>query len=133
LDTKGNIFGGFTPVEWESRVHNGKYGDEDNRYKADDSLKSFLFTLKNPRNVPARRFALNPKMKHRAIRCDSESDPNLCDIGIFDNCNANTNSFAFFGGCQVSYINDIGVDGKTVFTGSLVFQVKEIEVFEIIN
>jgi uncharacterized coiled-coil protein SlyX len=24
LDTKGNIFGGFTPVEWESRVWNGE-------------------------------------------------------------------------------------------------------------
>jgi hypothetical protein len=32
LDTNGNIFGGFTPVEWESYA----------RYKADRSLKSFL-------------------------------------------------------------------------------------------
>jgi hypothetical protein len=30
LDTKGNTFGGFTPVEWESRVWNGKYDDENN-------------------------------------------------------------------------------------------------------
>jgi hypothetical protein len=26
LDTEGNIFGGFTPLEWESRVWNGKRG-----------------------------------------------------------------------------------------------------------
>jgi hypothetical protein len=49
LDTKGNIFGGFTPLEWEL----GPF------VNADFSLKSFLFTLKNPHNIPARRFALN--------------------------------------------------------------------------
>jgi hypothetical protein len=34
LDTKGNIFGGFTPVEWESPTSH--------RYKRDDSQKSFF-------------------------------------------------------------------------------------------
>jgi hypothetical protein len=58
LDTKRNIFGGFTPVQWESRKHNGKWGNEDNRWKDDDSLRSFLFTLRNPRGVQARKFAL---------------------------------------------------------------------------
>jgi hypothetical protein len=43
-DTKGNIFGGFTPVEWESRTPNSEW-DGFNCLKADDSLKSFLFTL----------------------------------------------------------------------------------------
>jgi cell division protein FtsB len=71
LDTEGNIFGGFTPVEWESRVWNGRNGNGNNRRKADDSQKSFLFTLKNPHSVPARRFALNAEEKQRAIRCDS--------------------------------------------------------------
>jgi hypothetical protein len=31
-DTKGNIFGGFTPVEWESREWNRKEGRRDNRW-----------------------------------------------------------------------------------------------------
>jgi hypothetical protein len=30
-----------------------------------------------------------------------------------------------------AYTNDTGLDGKTVFTGSQCFQVREIEVFEI--
>jgi hypothetical protein len=64
LDTQGNIFGGFTPVTWE---WNGK-----NLWKADDSQKSFVFTLKNPQNIPAKRFALKAKKKHLAIGCDSE-------------------------------------------------------------
>jgi hypothetical protein len=46
LDTNGNIFGGFTPVKW-TFPDNATY-----LYKTDDSLKSFLFTLKNPHNVP---------------------------------------------------------------------------------
>jgi hypothetical protein len=67
LDTQGLFFGGFTPVEWESRPWNGKYGNEDNCWKADDSLRSFLFTLKNPHNIPARRFALKVDEKDKAI------------------------------------------------------------------
>jgi hypothetical protein len=118
-DTDGNIFGGFTPVEWESR--------EGRCWKADPNLKSFLFTLKNPHNVPARRFALKAAMK--AINCDPGWG--LCfgdDIGVSDNSNANTLSATSLG---YSYTNDTGLDEDTVFTGAFNFQVKEIEVFEI--
>jgi hypothetical protein len=128
LDTDGNVFGGFTPVEWESREWNGKHGREDNCLKADDSLKSFLFTLKNPHNIPARRFALKAEEKWAAIVCDSESGPFFWDIGVSDNCNANSLSHTFLG---LVYTNDTGLDGNAVFTGSEHFQVKEIEVFEI--
>jgi hypothetical protein len=129
LDNKGNVFGGFTPVEWESRVWNGKSRHENNCLKADESLKSFLFTLKNPHNDLARRFALKAEKKDEAIWCHSDFGPRFWDIVVWDNCNANTNSFSgWFGTC---YTNDTGLDGKTFFTGSLYFQVKEIEVFEI--
>jgi hypothetical protein len=118
LDTEGNIFGGFTPVEWESRSCS----------KADDSEKSFLFTLKNPHNIAPRRFALNPAKKHQAIYCDSTCGPRFYDITVNDNCNANTNSYTYLG---TAYTNDTELNGYTVFTGSSTFQVKEIEVFEI--
>jgi uncharacterized coiled-coil protein SlyX len=102
-DTEGNIFGGFTPVEWESREW---------YWKADPSLKSFVFTLKNPHNLAARKFALTSPTK--AIYCDPGRGP----------C---------FGWTSLdpSYVNDTGLGGKTVFTGSEKFTVKEIEVFEI--
>jgi hypothetical protein len=58
LDTEGNILGGFTPVERESPVWNGS---ENNCWKADNSEKSFLFTLKNPHSIPARRFVEGSK------------------------------------------------------------------------
>jgi hypothetical protein len=47
LDTDDNIFGGFTPVRWESRTR-PPYN------KADPSVKSFLFTLANPESFPRR-------------------------------------------------------------------------------
>jgi hypothetical protein len=119
---KGNIFGGFTPVEWES----GR------KYKADNSLKSFLFTLKNPHNIPARRFALKGKEKWAAIYCNSEYGPGfggfIGDIRVSDDCNANTDSGTSLG---YAYTNDTGLGRHIVFTGSVYFQVKEIEVFEI--
>jgi hypothetical protein len=118
LDPKGNIFGGFTPVEWES----------ERGIKADDTLNSFLFTLKNPLDVSARRFALKAGKKHQAINCCSEFGPCFYDIGVYDSCNTNTSSWASVGD---SYTNDTGLGNNIVFTGSRYFQVKEIEVFEI--
>jgi hypothetical protein len=117
-DTAGNIFGGFTPVKWASK----------GGYTADPSLKSFLFTLKNPHNFPARRFALKAENKGEAIVCASSCGPHFRDISVSDHCNANTDSYSWLGR---AYANDTGLDGNTVFTGSYSFTVKEIEVFEI--
>jgi hypothetical protein len=129
LDTKGNIFGGFTPVEWESRVWNGRFGNNSNCLKVDDTLESFLFTLKNPQNLPARRFALKPDNKHWAISCDSNWGPCFRDIAVSDNCNANTESYTQLGCC--AYTNDTGLHESVVFAGSTNYQTVEIEVFEI--
>jgi hypothetical protein len=128
LDTNGNVFGGFTWVEWESREWNGQYGNKNNCWKVGDSLRSFVFTLKNPHNIPARRFALKAEEKWRAIECDSRWGPCFGDSAVSDNCNANTSSATSLG---TAYTNDTGLYGNTVFTGSRYFQVKEIEVFEI--
>jgi hypothetical protein len=117
-DTDGNIFGGFTPVEWDSRGGG----------RADPSLKSFLFTLKNPHNLPARKFALMAEMKHAAIWCSSNSGLCFSDIAVDDHCNAHYNDTCCLG---LSYANDTGLDGETVLTGRGCFIVNEIEVFEI--
>jgi hypothetical protein len=118
LDTDGNIFGGFTPVEW----------DCSGNFKADPSLKSFLFTLKNPHNFPPQRFALQPEKKYQAIVCRSDCGPYFSDIGVSNNCNTNTKSFAdCFGD---NYTNDTELDLTSFFTSSETFQVREIEVFE---
>jgi hypothetical protein len=118
LDTAGNVFGGFTPVAWESS----------SGFKADDSLKSFVFTLKNPHNIPARRFALKVAGKNLAIDCHSGCGPLFWEIGVSGECDSNTLSYTNVGG---AYANDTGLDGKQVLTGSRQFRAKEVEVFEI--
>jgi hypothetical protein len=130
-DTDGNIFGGFTPLMWESREWNWRRGKENNCVKADTSLRSFIFTLKNPHNVPARRFALKAEKKDEAINCRSDYGPIFgsgTDLYVYNNCNANAGSGTFLGS---SYTPDTGLNKKTFFTGSPTFKVKEIEVFEI--
>jgi hypothetical protein len=123
LDTDGNVFGSFTPVKWDSS-RKKLFGDDKGFFKADDSLRSFLFTLRNPHNIPARRFALRGEWKGRAIRCDSKCGPCFGnDIGVSDNCNANPFNYTFLG---LVYTNDTGLAEKMKY-----FQVKEIEVFEI--
>jgi hypothetical protein len=117
-DTKGNIFGGFTPVGWDSS----------NGVKSDGSLKSFVFTMKNPHNFPARKFALKAEEKDAAIVCDPSRGPFFCGICVSDDCNANTDSSSWVG---ESCANDTVLGADTVLTGSFFFTVKEIEVFEI--
>jgi hypothetical protein len=119
LDTKGDVFGGFTPAKWESKSYHAK---------ADDNLKSFLFTLKNPHNIPARRFMLNTETKHEAINCIHGYGPCFYGLAVSENCNTNTSSYTYLGGV---YINDTGLAEDIVLAGAANFQVKEIEVFEI--
>jgi hypothetical protein len=126
LDTDGNVFGGFTPLQWESREYDDRYWM--NCWKCDDSLKSFLFALKNPHNIPARKFALDAERKQFAICCVSSYGPSFCGMYVYENCKSITDSFTRLGW---PYANDTGLDGETVFTGSRHFRVREIEVFEI--
>jgi hypothetical protein len=62
VNTDGNVFGGFTLLKWKS----------DAKWKRDDSLRSFLFTLTNPHGVPPKKVALKEEQKHCAIYCISE-------------------------------------------------------------
>jgi hypothetical protein len=127
-DTDGNVFGGFTPVRWES---SGGY------CKSDSSLKSFLFTLKNQHSVPPRRFALKPEKMISAICCNSVyctafgGPYGWCDIWVSDNCNTKRDSSTRIGTHSFgnTYVNDTAFE--YFLTGAEKFTVKEIEVFEI--
>jgi hypothetical protein len=134
-DPDGNVFGGFTPVKWESRIFE--------EGKGDDSLRSFLFTLRNPHGVPPRKFALKAEMKEYAIYCYSTCCASFGyravfggygyngDIDISDNCNTNRDSFTRIGThwSDRTYANDTAFE--YFLTGAEEFTVKEIEVFEI--
>jgi hypothetical protein len=97
----------------------------------DNSLKSFLFSLKNPRNTNAMRFGLRENQKSYAISCDAGDGPafgNGHDIRILNDCDLNTKSYTSVGN---TYLNDTGLCGSRVLTGAERFKVREIEVFEI--
>jgi hypothetical protein len=85
-------------VEWDSSSLS----------KADPSLKSFLFTLKNPPNVSARRFTLKAEKQDKAIPSVSECGPDFKDICDFDHCNVNIRSGSCLGFASA---NDTGLDG----------------------
>jgi hypothetical protein len=104
--TKGFIFGGFTPLAWDSTTSG---------YKSDSSQKSFLFTLKNAGNIEPRKFKLS-NMSY-AIYSYSGCGPifgNGHDIYVTDNYNSNNSSYTNLGN---GYLNDTGISGNAVFTG----------------
>jgi hypothetical protein len=117
--TKGFIFGGFTPIAWDSSS-----GD-----KYDSSNKSFLFSLKNPRNADPRKFQMFGAK--RTICCSAGYGPifgHNSDIRVDDHCNAPDRNYTNLGS---SFVNDTGIDGRQVFAGEHKFTVKELEVFTI--
>jgi hypothetical protein len=118
LTTNGFVFGGFTTVVWDSS----------NSYKGDNTSRSFVFTVKNPRNSEPTKFPISNLQC--AIYCHESHGPtfgNHC-IYISNNCNANNSSYTALGN---SYTNLTGLDGQKIFTGENYFTVKEIEVFSI--
>jgi hypothetical protein len=118
--TNGCIFGGYTPIAWSSR----------GTYVSDPSLTSFIFTIKNPRNLHPQIF--KQKQADKAIADYSDCGPVFagnCDLVVSDQCQVESSSWSNLGG---AYANDTGVPGNEVLTGSHKFTVKEIEVFEVI-
>jgi hypothetical protein len=121
-DLNGNIFGGFTPIAWESPLWW--------KSKSDPSGRSFIFTLKNPHNAPVKRFSLISRRTSTAIRVRPNFGPCFgeSDIVISDCCHTEPSHTQGFG---QTYENTSGIEGKLFFTGSETFRVKEIEVFEL--
>jgi hypothetical protein len=117
LDTNENIFGGVTPVKWES---------QDCHFNADDNLKSFLFRLENPHNIPARKFAVNAENKDPAIEWHSGCRPRFGkgSPAVCDECNVDNHSHTQLGDSDT---NDIGLVPEKAFKGLEYFKVKEID------
>lgn len=135
-DTDGNVFGGFTPIKWESRVWNQQMWEKNNCPKGDSSRRTFLFTILNPFGVPPRRFVLREGWEKYAIYCDGAQGPVFgveADITVRPECNEKPVSYTrYFGN---TFINDTRLGGppkeSTFFTGAHTFIVREIEVFQI--
>jgi hypothetical protein len=118
--TNDCIFGGHTPVAWSSQ----------NGYGQDPSLKSFIFTLKNPHNLSPRIF--KQKQAEYAIYNYSLWGPIFAghqDLAVCGQCHSVNSSYSNVGN---GYINDTGIPGNQVLSGAQNFTVAEIEVFEVI-
>jgi hypothetical protein len=116
--TKDFIFGGYTPLSWDSTG-----GSKD-----DSSHCSFIFPIINPHNFGPRKFTLKPDLSKYAICCHASYGPVFGyghTICVSRNCIANNSSYARLSG----YVNDTGLDDSTVFTGETNFTMKEIELF----
>jgi hypothetical protein len=114
----GYAFGGYTPLSW----------DTSNKYVADPSCQSIIFTLTNPHKIPPTKYSLSNYEK--AIHCHPYFSATFGagqDICIANNSNQNTYSYSNF---PYSYSDTTGV-GRTTFTGSYNFMVREIEVFQV--
>jgi small GTP-binding protein len=118
----GNIFGGFAVPGWESPFFSKR--------KSDSTSTGFLFTLKNPHNLPPQHFKLIGRQESSAIRVSSKAC--ACfgndDLFVCGGCNTNVSHSRGFGS---TYENTTGIEGRLVFTGADTFIVNEIEVFAV--
>jgi hypothetical protein len=122
--TGGWIFGGYAHCKWPESHHG---------WSGDPSQKSFLFTLKNPHNIPPRRFAVESTRKENVLFFYNKYLVWMGldgAIALMLNCNANStsNNRGFQPGG--TFVNDSGHEAKTLFTGSETYTVKEVEIFE---
>jgi hypothetical protein len=83
-DTNGNIFGGLTPIAWESSAKG--------KDKADPSLESFLFHIRNPQGDKPQLFQINSSKMQYALWCSTTCGPCLLDLFVADRCNENSKS-----------------------------------------
>eukprot|EP01125_Pyxidicula_operculata_P001768 TRINITY_DN11600_c0_g1_i1.p1 TRINITY_DN11600_c0_g1~~TRINITY_DN11600_c0_g1_i1.p1 ORF type:complete len:391 (-),score=52.83 TRINITY_DN11600_c0_g1_i1:107-1279(-) len=119
--SEGNMFGGYTPIEWNSSGEDICDGD------------TFIFTLKNQHNVPPTKFVKREPNEQdfyqdlTSIFDDSHYGPCFgigTDIGIEDACNRQNGGWSYFPG---SFIDTTNMKSSIFGTS---FQVEEIEVYK---
>ena len=127
------IFGGYTSISWNSTKWNGKCGQDNNARRKGEGLE-FVFSLKNPHDIPPSKFNIQKKWLDHSICCDINLGPifGCNDIRIENNCNTNSNYFGYYDFQPGEYcFDDTTGKKRMLFTGSSSYKVEEIEVFKI--
>ena len=130
--TEGWIFGGYTTQSWECRHPNKTHGYE---YKPDED--AFIFTLKNPYNIPPTQF-MKRKACPYSILCSANSGPIFYGDITIGNYNNNQNS------CSIGHDGTKGYECDPTLKKSLfvntndadednLFSVEDYEVYCIEN
>ena len=136
IESKDNfIFGGYTEINWDSTVWNGKVG-ENNNARRDGKGNEFIFTLKNPYKIKPAKYNIKKSWLNHSICCDVRLGPifGCNDIRIENNCNINNNRFTYYDFHKGEFcFEDTTGYKRLLFTGNPTFLVNEIEVFKIIR
>ena len=129
------IFGGYTEINWESTTWNGHVGEKNNA-RRNGKGNEFVFTLKNPHNIPPSKFNMKQDWLNHSICCDVNLGPifGCNDIRIENDCNTRRNSFSYYDFNPGEYcFDDTTGKKRLLFTGEKSYNVKEIEVFNVIR
>jgi hypothetical protein len=117
----GGYLGGYMVCEWDSS----------DSWKIDESQQSFLFTVKNPHNMPARKFPLKYDKKHLFLYCGATSALTYFGtygaITIYPDCNA-TLIIMDLVIHEGAMRRALGLTTKTFFTGVSKLTMKELEI-----
>ena len=136
IESKDNfIFGGYTEINWDSTIWNGKIG-ENNNTRRNGVGNEFIFTLKNPHKIKAAKYNIKKSWFNYSICCDRNLGPifGCNDIRIENNCDVKNNKFTFYDFKPGEYcFEDTTGHKRLLFTGNNSFLVKEIEVFLVIR
>ena len=136
IESKDNfIFGGYTEINWDNTIWNGKVGEYNNA-RRNGIGNEFVFTLKNPHGIKETKYNMKNEWLNHSICCDAHLGPifGCNDIRIEDNCNIKENKFSYYDFNKGEYCFDDNTGYKRLlFTGKKTFLVKEIEVFKIIR
>jgi hypothetical protein len=116
---RGNIFGGDTPLELDSTTNN---------YKKDESMRTFLFTLKTPHGFDQIQFGLKAGGSN-AIYCgfDGLAFDSPHDIYVCDNCSTNMNNSTNVG----TSFENTKIDSKVLFDETYNFTVLHLNDIQI--
>ena len=129
------IYGGYTEINWDNTIWNGKVG-ENNNARRNGNGNEFVFTLKNPHGIKETKYNMKNEWLNHSICCDAHLGPifGCNDIRIEDNCNIKENKFSYYDFNKGEYCFEDNTGYKRLlFTGKYTFLVKEIEVFKIIR
>ena len=136
IESKDNfIFGGYTEINWDSTVWNGKMG-ENNNARRNGFGNDFVFTLKNPHGIKANKYNMQKSWLNHSICCDVNLGPifGCNDIRIENNCDVKNNRFIYYDFKPGEYcFEDTTGHKRLLFIGNNSFLVKEIEVFLVIR
>ena len=127
------IFGGYSSIDWQSTTWNGKCGKDNNARRAGKGYE-FVFTLKNPHDIPPLKFNIKKNWLDHSICCDINLGPifGCNDIRIQNNCDQENNYFTYYDFTPGEFcFDDTTGKKRLLFTGNSTYKVKEIEVFKI--